>query len=201
MVSASVGMVLAGGLSTRFDGDKSVALLRGRPLMDHVLDRLAPCGQTIANVRPGSAAERLCAARGLAVVHDPPGAPDGPLAGIAAGLDWALRHGFRWLVSLPCDVPLAPPDIAARLLAAAGDRSCAIARSGDDLHPLCAAWSTALLPRLRIALSDGAHPPIRRFMVEAGCGFAEVEAALLVNVNRRADLTRAEDLPDPGRSD
>lgn len=191
----ALGMVLAGGRSTRFGADKSVALFRGRPLLDHALDHLAPCAGRIVSARPGSPAERLCAERGIAVVHDAAGAPDGPLAGIVAGLEWARSAGQDWLVSMPCDIPLAPADIVARLLAAADGRPCAIARSGDDLHPLCAAWSLDLLPRLLAATRDGAHPAARRFMTEAGCGFAEVDAALMVNANRPDDLAGMEEPP------
>lgn len=191
MTPSAVGVVLAGGRSTRFGSDKSTAVFRGVPLLDRALGLLAPCAARVVSARPGSAAERLALERGFSVLHDPPGGPDGPLAGIVQGLKWTQSAGFRWLVSLPCDVPLAPSDIAPRLLAAANGRFCSIARSGQDLHPLCAAWSTELLPRLHSATVRGSHPPIRRFVTEAGCGFVEIEATLMINANTPEDLARA----------
>jgi molybdopterin-guanine dinucleotide biosynthesis protein A len=42
-----LGVVLAGGLSTRFGSDKAQALWRGRSLLDHALDALAPIARAL----------------------------------------------------------------------------------------------------------------------------------------------------------
>ena len=53
-----VGLVLAGGRSVRFGGEKAVALLEGRPLLAWAAQRLCSVWTTVAiNVRPGTEAE------------------------------------------------------------------------------------------------------------------------------------------------
>ena len=87
-------MVLAGGRSTRFGGEKAVALLDGRPLLLWAVDRLrSTCADIAVNARPGTQTEALALAQGLPVLHDAPGDPDGPLAGVKAGLAWAASLG------------------------------------------------------------------------------------------------------------
>src|SRR5690349_17617953 len=89
-----VGVVIAGGRSLRFGGEKAVALFAGRPLLLWAVNRLARvCAVVAVNARSGTAAEALALAEGLPVIHDAPGDPDGPLAGVKAGLRWAKQQG------------------------------------------------------------------------------------------------------------
>ena len=86
-----VGLLLAGGLSRRMGGgDKTLRLLAGRPILDHILDRVRPqVGALVLNANGDPA---RFAAYGLPVVPDV--LPDyaGPLAGVLTGLDWAAEH-------------------------------------------------------------------------------------------------------------
>src|ERR1700728_2058173 len=90
-MSGVAGVLLAGGLSRRMGGgDKTLRTLAGRPLLDHVIERLRPqVGALVLNAN-GDAARFACF--GLPVVPD--SVPDfaGPLAGVLAGLDWAAQH-------------------------------------------------------------------------------------------------------------
>ena len=55
-----LGLVIAGGRSQRFGGEKAVALLGGRPLLLWAADRLArACNVVAVNARPGTAADEL----------------------------------------------------------------------------------------------------------------------------------------------
>ena len=58
--SSVVGLVLAGGRSVRFGGEKAVALLDGRPLLVWAAERLRTvCANVAINVRPGTEAEAV----------------------------------------------------------------------------------------------------------------------------------------------
>ncbi|MFZ2109719.1 MAG: NTP transferase domain-containing protein, partial [Roseiarcus sp.] len=100
-VGRIAGAVLAGGRSTRMGAIKAFALLAGRPLVAHVLDRLRPqAARVYLNARDDSDRWR---AFGCPLVEDAPewrGA--GPLAGIAAALTRAAAEGFAWLATAPC---------------------------------------------------------------------------------------------------
>lgn len=111
------GVVLAGGLARRMGGgDKPLRLLAGRPMLDHVLERLRPQVAALALSANGDGAR--FAAWGLPVLADP--LPDfpGPLAGILAGMEWVAAQGGQWMVSAPGDSPLLPGDYVASLWAA-----------------------------------------------------------------------------------
>jgi molybdopterin-guanine dinucleotide biosynthesis protein A len=94
----------------------------------------------------------------------------------------------RSLAVSPCDVPLAPDFLFARLLAAAGE-GAALADTEDGQQPLCSVWPVGALPVLEQALAGGAHPPI--WLTLARLGAIPVrfrESLAFTNVNTREDL-------------
>src|ERR1700689_4539028 len=110
------GLVLAGGRSVRFEGEKAAADLAGVPLIIWAARRLQrSCPLVAANVRPGTESESLARAAGLPLLYDIPGDALGPLAGVKVGLMWARDHGARALAVSPCDVPLLPDNLFGRL--------------------------------------------------------------------------------------
>src|SRR5262245_4106282 len=116
---AVAGLLLAGGRALRMGGgDKCLRLLSGRPLLEHVIERLQPQLRRLVLNANGDPAR--FARFGLPVVADRPQDFAGPLAGILAGLDWAARHApdCPLVLSAPTDAPFLPRDLAGRLLGA-----------------------------------------------------------------------------------
>jgi len=202
MSARVAGLVLAGGRSLRFGGEKAAALLSGRPLLLWAAQRLqASCDAVAVSARPGTEAGALAQAGGLPVLYDAPGDADGPLAGVRAGLVWAAGIGARALAVSPCDAPLLPGDLFARLIAAAGQRA-AMAETSEGLQPLCAVWPVAALPAVSAALAGGAHPPTWRVL--EGLGVARVffdPPEAFANLNTREDLASAQARLGQGRFD
>jgi molybdopterin-guanine dinucleotide biosynthesis protein A len=183
------GVVLAGGRSVRFGGEKAVARLAGRPLLMWAAQRLkGSCAAVAVNARPGTEAEALAQAAGLPVLHDAAGDPAGPLAGVKVGLAWAESLGVRSLAVSPCDAPLLPPDLFVRLIAAAGG-GAAMAETSDGRQPLCAVWPVSALSTVVAALEGGAHPPTWRVLESVGAQHVQFDSAeAFANLNTRADL-------------
>lgn len=146
------GVILAGGLSTRMGGgDKALLDLAGRPVIAHVIERLAPqVGRLVINANGDPA---RFAGFGLAVIADTVQGHPGPLGGILAGLRHAAATGARAIVTAAGDTPFLPRDLAARLAAAAGDGAAA-ARSRGRLHPVEGCFPASL--------ADGLEDFIRR---------------------------------------
>jgi molybdopterin-guanine dinucleotide biosynthesis protein A len=194
--SDTLGVVLAGGLARRMGGgDKPLRELGGRPLLAHVLERLA--GQVARLVLNANGDPARFAAFGLPVVPD--GLPDhpGPLAGILAGLDWAAEHspGCAWIVSVPGDSPFIPADLVARLHAAraAVGVPLACARSAGQAHPPVGLWPVALRGDLRAALLAGERK-IDRWTARHGVAHADWEARQVdpfFNANTPEELAEA----------
>jgi molybdopterin-guanine dinucleotide biosynthesis protein A len=150
----TIGVILAGGRSTRMGGgDKCLRLLGGRPLLAHVIARAAPqVGRLLLNANGDPA---RFAAFGLDIVPDSLAGHPGPLAGVLAGLDWARRQApeARAVVTFPSDSPFLPRDLVARLTASGAP--LARARSAGRAHPVAALWPVALADDLRRALAEG----------------------------------------------
>jgi molybdenum cofactor guanylyltransferase len=137
-------VILAGGAGSRVgDADKGLLPLRGRPLVEHVLERLRPqCARvlTVANRNIDDYA------RLAPVIHDEAAGHAGPLAGLAAafGFVHANRHALPgWLLTVPVDCPDPPLDLAARLrvpLVMNVEAKCALATVSGKREPLFAMY-------------------------------------------------------------
>jgi len=195
-----VGVILAGGQSRRMGGgDKCLRPLAGRPLLAHVIDRIA--GQVDTLVLNANGDPARFAAFGLPVVADLVPDQAGPLAGILTGMTWVRerRPDVDWLLTVPADAPLLPADLAARLHAAARaeGRRLACARSAGRSHPPIGLWDVALADDLRTAMDEEEMRKIDAWT--ARHGVAEVDWPLaphdpFFNANRPDDLARAEAL-------
>lgn len=125
MISPSdiTGLILAGGRGSRMGGaDKGLQNFNGMPLALHTLLRLSPqVGQLMVNAN-----RNLSAYESFGAPVWPDGLADyaGPLAGFLTGLE---RCETPWLVTVPCDTPLFPPDLVERLADAAAREDAEIA--------------------------------------------------------------------------
>jgi molybdopterin-guanine dinucleotide biosynthesis protein A len=164
--------VLAGGRSSRFGSDKAAALIDGRPMLDWVVDALAPqvddiviCGRDIAG--------RRCA-------PDHPTPDLGPLGGLNAALRYASGNGFDAVLSVPCDTPWLPEDLRAQL----GELGTGVVVDG---LPVVGLWPVRLHPKLDDFLASSESRSMGAWAAEAGARRVGLRD-LPVNVNTRADL-------------
>jgi molybdenum cofactor guanylyltransferase len=147
------GIVLAGGMGRRMGGvDKGLVDLDGRPMVAHVIARLAPQVGTLL-INANQNLDRY-AAFGYPVVPDAVGGFAGPLAGLHAGMSQATS---THVVTVPCDSPFLPADLAARLASGMEleDAQLAVARTGDQPHPVFALARRDVLPHLADFLAGG----------------------------------------------
>ena len=150
-MTAVSGIVLAGGLGRRMGGvDKGLQPLRGKPMIESVLARLRPQVSEIL-INANQNADRY-AAFGHRVVPDAIGGYAGPLAGLHAGLK-AASHSL--IVTVPCDSPFLPGDLVFRLEKGLGDKDLAVAKTGDQAHPVFALVKKHCVENLEAFLSQG----------------------------------------------
>ena len=146
-------IILSGGRATRMNGaDKGLVLLNKKPLIEYVIECLKP---QVDEILINANREILqYQAFGYNVLQDE--VPDflGPLAGVSLGLQHA-QHDY--LLTVPCDSPLLPHDLAKRLMAALieHDADIAVAKSDDDAHPVFSLCKKSVLPSLRTYLEQG----------------------------------------------
>jgi molybdenum cofactor guanylyltransferase len=145
------GVILAGGLGRRMGGvDKGLQPLHGKAMVEHVLARLAPQVDDIV-INANQNLERY-AAFGHRVVSDRVGGFAGPLAGLHAGLD-AISQPLA--VTVPCDSPFLPADLVARLKSRLGANDLAVAKTGDQPHPVFALVRRSVARNLETYLAGG----------------------------------------------
>ena len=157
--------------------------------MNRVADRLSQCAKLAVSARPESLAARQAAKCGWPVLHDEPRFPQGPLAGVFAGLQWAKRNGLECLATAPCDAPLLPAGLVETLLGALGEASAAYATTDEGHHVLCTVWRTRLLAPLGAELGSMSHPPVRDFLRRHGAAGVHFDnEAAFANANTLACL-------------
>ena len=195
----TIGALLAGGLARRMGGgDKPLRLVGGRPILDHVVERMAPqCAGLVINANGDPA---RFASYGLPVVPDDVPGFAGPLAGVLAVLDHvARRRQAEWIVTVAADTPFLPPDLVARLHAAREEEGAmlACAASGGRTHPVIGLWPVSIREDLRRALVGEGERKIDRFTARFPLAVAEWPAEpfdVFFNANTPAEIEVAESI-------
>jgi molybdenum cofactor guanylyltransferase len=146
------GLILAGGQGRRMGAvDKGLKLLRGRPMVAWVKERFAPqVSELLINANQNINEY----AKLGPVIEDRIAGFAGPLAGLHRGLESAAHP---YVATVPCDSPFLPADLVARLYAALSHANAqlAVARTGDQPHPVFCLCQRALEPHLRAFLESG----------------------------------------------
>lgn len=149
------GCVLAGGRGLRMGGlDKGLQLWHGTPLAQHALQRLQQQAGGLIGPCLISANRNLTSYQALGVSVWPDALPDfaGPLAGFLTGLQHCSTD---YLLTVPCDSPRFPLNLARRLAAALQAQQADLVmaqapNSEGDLQtqPVFALMHTRVLPGL-----------------------------------------------------
>ena len=150
---AVAGLILAGGRARRMGGeDKGLISLAGRPMVEHVLERIQPQVDEVL-INANRNAERY-GRYGHRVIPDVIGDYSGPLAGMLTAM---MAVEQPWLAVVPCDSPLLPHDLVDRLYQSvlAESAEIAVAHDGQRLQPVIALLSCSLLPYLRAFVDRG----------------------------------------------
>jgi molybdopterin-guanine dinucleotide biosynthesis protein A len=187
------GLILCGGRGTRMGGvDKGLQNHLGLPLALHALLRLQmQVGHVLINANRNLAAYE---SMGVPVWPDPMAAfgdYPGPLAGWLAGLEHCETP---YLLTVPCDTPQFPQDLAARLAQAleAEDADIAMAACLEDGHlqvqPVFCLLKTSLIESL-VAFLTGGQRKIDKWTAQHRCATVVFDdAAAFFNANTAEDL-------------
>ena len=139
-------IILSGGRATRMNSvDKGLIQLQQKPLIAHVIARLKPqVDEILINANREIMQYEVF---GLPVLQDENMVFLGPLAGFSLG----LQHGKHdYVLTVPCDSPLLPLDLAQRLMAALLEHlaDIVVASSDSNAHPVFCLMRKTVLPSL-----------------------------------------------------
>ena len=186
-MTAPLVVIFAGGEGRRIGGGKPLRTLGGKRLIDRAVlaARLWSDDVRLAVREPEQVRDL-----GLPILVDDP-SMSGPLAGLESALQAVREAGRGFGLTIPCDVPFLPHDLAARLEAEIGKQLAALAAAGSEIHPTCGLWRAEALDRLSAYAASG-----RRSLIgfAEAVGYARVEwpGDPFFNVNSRKDLEEAE---------
>ncbi len=182
--------VLAGGEGRRMGGLKALRPFRGAPLVAHAVALAHRWSEAVVVVVRDAAQVEGAVRAPLA--FDAAGIP-GPLAGLAAALDYAQAASADLALTIPCDAPNLPDDLPARLAAGLGPQDgAAMPLAAGALQPACGLWRVAALARLPAYVASG-QSSLRGFA--AACGLAAVafgpeEAGAFADADTPEELQR-----------
>ncbi len=146
-------VILAGGMARRMGGDdKGLVELNGKAMIEHTIERIKPQVKEIlinANRNP-----TRYAGFGFTVLSDEHTGFLGPLAGMITAMGHTQAD---YLLVVPCDCPLLPRDLVARLLAAieANDAELAVASDGEREQPVVMLLKPSLRESMTAFLEAG----------------------------------------------
>ena len=195
MIIKSAVVLLAGGQARRMGGgDKNLMMLAGKPVLQHILDRVDFDGRPLmlnANGDPSRYADFE-----ILVCADVIDGYAGPLAGILTGLEWMAEHhnDCTHMISLATDAPFLPTDLIAKLEVNL-DHGVDIvqAMSMSRRHPVFAIWPVTLTGLLRQAVIDDGLRKIDDFTDRYECITVEFvgDPDPFMNLNRPDDFDLA----------
>ena len=193
-------VVQAGGQSSRMGEDKALKPFLGRPLIQRVVERLAPLADEVLVTT-----DRLAEYAFLGLRRVPDLLPG---RGVLGGLYTGVASATHPLVAaVACDMPfasLALFEMAARLLIQE-DMDVVVPRSGKGLEPLHAVYRReACLPVIRSALESNQlkvidwFPRVRlRQLGETEIARLDPSGLAFWNINTPAEFAQAEKLCEP----
>ena len=194
------GLILAGGQGKRIGNqDKGLIQIAGKYLVQHVINALSQqVDQIIISANQNI---KQYQEFDYKVLTDEMGGFAGPLAGLHRAmveLSTSLDHPAL-IALVPCDAPLLPRDLVARLMAEYSENKslAVIPHDGIYLQPLFGIYSTELLPSLEEYLKKGdrkvtiwvesINPSIVDFSDKADS---------FLNINSEEDLSKAKSTLD-----
>ena len=185
------GVILAGGKSSRFGSNKALALLQGKPLVQHVTDTVASIFNDCLLV---TNTPEVYDFLNIPMIRDRY-QDMGPLAGIHA----ALRHtGKSWIFVVGCDMPAVTPDLISFLCSLVHDDfDAVIPWLNTGAEPLCGLYHTSALEQIELNLKGGESKvkEILEKLAVRKINEEELRAVVrdlqvFANVNREQDLDR-----------
>ena len=191
-MSRIAAVILAGGRGERLGGAiKANLTIGGRRLMERVSDVLADAEPILVSCG-GFDPASLALLPSQIAIPDLPTDYAGPLAGLAAAVDWAVAQPQKpaILVVAAVDTPFLPPDYLSRLTDAANP--AAIASFAGQPYPTSSAWRLDAIADLADQVRAGTAPHSLKRLGQA-LGAADVPFPAHAGGDPFANLNTPED--------
>ena len=197
------GVILAAGRSSRMEtGHKVHATLGKHSLLQHVIMRLEPqVDSLVINADPdicGQYSHSTSNPNSYPIVADRLEGFRGPLIGLYTGLTNHYLSSADYLLSVPCDGPFIPPNLASELQrqVRAGNADIACIRYAGQIEPMFSLWHKRTVNAVEQALLDnqGGFKSLFAELQTVYLDWPEQTINPFFNINTVDDLAEAERL-------
>lgn len=183
-------VILAGGKGQRMGGvNKATLMVGGERLVDRTAlvtqgcePQLLAVGQTLFNAPPL-----------LVPIIDLDTDYGGPLAGVAAAVDYLRASPPELLFSLAVDSPLFPRDFIERALRSLSNSPAVLGAYGPQDYPTNALWRFESIAGLATAVRNGTAPRSLKRLAE-GLGASRLDYAHILDIDPFRNANTLEDL-------
>jgi molybdenum cofactor guanylyltransferase len=190
-------IILAGGRSLRLGRNKALQAIRGKSLVQWVVDRLAAFSTEIIIATARGEAIACSSPVQLRTVADIyPG--KGPLGGIYSGL---TASSSPQAIVVGCDTPFLNVSLLEYMTQVIADSNIALPKIGEMIEPLCAVYSRSCLALIQELLEQDELRISRllrmvrvRYIEEDEIDRFDPEHLSFFNINNQADLETARKL-------
>ena len=145
-----IGVILAGGKSSRFGEDKSNIRLGNKTLLDHTIDKIEKEFSEVIIISNNK--NYNFKNKKIYTVKDCIEGQLGPLVGILTAMKWVKENkkNYRWIASFPCDTPFFDTKLISKLKLKTKETSKKLIFLNSDKkrHNIFGLWSMDLIETL-----------------------------------------------------
>ena len=192
-----LGIILAGGKSSRFGEDKSTAKLGNKTLLDHTVNKIENEFNEILVISNNK--EFNFKNNKIHVVEDCIEGQLGPLVGILTAMKWVKKNNknYKWIASFPCDTPFFDMKFISELKIKIKETSKKLIFLNSDKkrHNIFGLWSVDLIKTLEEDIKNGLRK-VELWADKIGCeniNINEEKFDRFLNINTKKDLEKAKE--------
>ena len=191
-----LGVILAGGKSSRFGSNKSLSKLANNKLIEHVINKIDIYFPEILVVSNDSGL--IIENKKIKIIEDCIKGYLGPLAGVLSAMKYAnsFENKFKWIITFPCDTPFFERLIIEKMIEKTTfpKEKIYFIKDKKQRHNIFGLWSTSLESILEEDLKNNFRK-VDLWADKIGCNFIEKDIQNkneFLNINTKEDLELAE---------
>ena len=192
-----LGIILAGGKSSRFGKDKSTTKLGNKTLLDHTISKIENEFSEILVISNNK--DLNFKNNKINVVEDFIGGQLGPLIGILTAMKWVLKNkkNYKWIASFPCDTPFFDIKLISELKIKVKETSKKLIflNSNKKRHNIFGLWSLDLIEILEKDIKNSFRK-VELWADKIGyenININEEKFDRFLNINTKKDLEKAKE--------
>ena len=190
-----LGVILAGGKSSRFGSNKSLSNLSNLKLIEHIINKISKYFSEILIVSNDS--NLILEDKNIRIIKDCKDGYLGPLIGVLSAMKYAnKKNKYNWVITFPCDTPFFDETIIESMIQKTSSKKEKIFLIKDkkQRHNIFGTWSTTLEKILEQDINNSFRK-VDLWTNKIGCSYIERDIKNeneFLNINTKEDLELAE---------